>query len=262
MSFQRIKLAFTLGDRVAWIVLNAPKANILDRAMIAELDQAFSECEHRRLSAIILLAEGPNFSFGASVQEHLPESIAATLAALHGLFRRMGRARAPVIAAVRGQCLGGGFELALACDVILAEESAVFALPEIKLGVFPPAAAALLPVKIGSAAAAHLILTGASAHAEAAASMRLVARVVEAETLEAAIDEMLKADFLPRSVNGLRYAAVASRRAVDRALRDDLPALERLYLDDLMSAAEATEGIRAFLEKRAPDFSRKVVVTP
>ncbi|MGH9523351.1 MAG: enoyl-CoA hydratase-related protein, partial [Terriglobales bacterium] len=84
MSFQRIKLVFSEEDRVARIVLNAPKPNIIDRAMMAELDEALADCEQRRLHAILVAAEGPHFSFGASVQEHLPKEIATTLDALHG----------------------------------------------------------------------------------------------------------------------------------------------------------------------------------
>jgi len=138
---------------VAHVFLAAPKANVLDATMISELDTIFESLERRRdLCAIVLEADGPNFSFGASVAEHLPEQIEPALARLGALLRRVTAAPAPVIAAVRGQCLGGGLELVLACDLIVAEENAQLGVPEIRLGVFPPAASALLPARVGAPA--------------------------------------------------------------------------------------------------------------
>src|SRR5271167_28092 len=157
----KARLEFEHDGQIARIVLDSPKANIIDQAMMAGLESAFNDLATRRdLKAIVLAGEGPNFSFGASVQEHLPEQISGTLARLHALLRRIAEAPAPTIAAVRGQCLGGGLELTLACDLILAEETAQLGCPEIQLGVFPPAASALLPARIGAGPAASLVLTG------------------------------------------------------------------------------------------------------
>jgi cyclohexa-1,5-dienecarbonyl-CoA hydratase len=162
-NWPKASLDLVCDGRVARLTLRAPKANILDAVMIANLEDAVSGLEQRRdLHAIVIAADGPHFSFGASVEEHLPEKIAATLASLHGLLRRLIDLPAPTIAAIRGQCLGGGFELALACDLLIAEESAHFGCPEIKLGVFPPAASALLPARIGTARSNGLMLTGDS----------------------------------------------------------------------------------------------------
>jgi cyclohexa-1,5-dienecarbonyl-CoA hydratase len=253
MKFKKSRLEFTHDERVARVILAAPKANILDRTMITELDDAFSECASQSLNAIVIAADGPHFSFGASVVEHLPDEIGATLHALHGLLRRICHAPAPVIAAVRGQCLGGGFELVLACDLILADPTAQFASPEIKLGVFAPAASALLPVRVGQALASRLLLTGISISADDAAGFGLVAKV--ADELDAGINQLLEADFLPRSASSLRFTCQAARLPIQRAL-EDLGHLERLYLSDLMSTSDAVEGIRAFLEKRSPRWSR------
>ncbi|MGI9100995.1 MAG: enoyl-CoA hydratase/isomerase family protein [Terriglobales bacterium] len=255
MTFNKIRCDSLFDGRVAKISLAAPKANIVDQTMIVELERAFSGCKGRRLHAIVLTAEGPNFSYGASVQEHLPEHIQTTLQVLHRLLRTIAGAEAPVIAAVRGQCLGGGFELVLACDLIIAEADAVFASPEIKLGVFPPAACALLPVRIGAASASAVVLTGASLCAEHARSFGLVSQLVASGELERELLRWLESDFAPRSRDSLRLAAQATRRPVLRALEQDLPVLERLYLDELMKCDDAVEGIRAFLEKRAPRFA-------
>src|SRR5271157_614906 len=181
----KIRVEFEHDGQVARVVLAAPKANIVDQAMMADLESAFESLASRRdLKAIVLIGERPNFSFGASVQEHLPEQISGTLARLHGLLRRIAEAPAPTIAAVRGQCLGGGLELALACDLILAEETAQLGCPEIQLGVFPPAASALLPVRIGAGPAANLVLSGTSVTGTAGAAMGLVARTAGPGQLE------------------------------------------------------------------------------
>jgi cyclohexa-1,5-dienecarbonyl-CoA hydratase len=240
-----MKARLDLYSDVARVTLAAPKANILDRVMVSELDAIFATLEsHRDLKAIIVTSDGPHFSFGASVEEHLPGEIEGALARLGSLLRRVASAPAPTIAAVRGQCLGGGFELVLACDLIVAEESAMFGAPEINLGVFPPAASALLPVRIGVAAAAEMILTGESWNATKARDRGLVARIGE-------VGLLFEEHFLPQSPNALRHAARAVRRNIVRALRDDLPQLDRLYLDELMAQPGAADGIRAFLDKRA-----------
>ena len=258
MKFEKIRLEFAHDDRVARISLASPKANILDRAMICELDAAFSECAARSLNAIVIAADGPHFSFGASVEEHLPEQIADTLQALHGLLRRISNAPAPVIAAVHGQCLGGGFELVLACDLIIADATAQFGSPEIKLGVFAPAASALLPVRVGQAVAARLLLTGASISAEEATGYGLVAKLVD--DLDKAVNQCVEAEFLPRSQSSLNFACQAARLTVHRALDEDLPRLEHLYMSELMATHDAVEGVRAFLEKRSPRWSSIEVV--
>ena len=253
MKFEKLRLDWTHDERVARITLAAPKANIVDLAMTRELDTAFAQCAGRSLNAIVLSADGPHFSFGASVQEHLPDQIAEALPALHALLRRIHEAPAPVIAAVRGQCLGGGFEVVLACDLVIADKTAQFGSPEIKLAVFAPAASALLPVRIGQAAASKLLLTGASITAEEAARCGLAARVVD--DLDAGLNQWLESDFLPRSPSSLNYACQAARLSLARAFGEDLARIEHLYLSGLMSTPDAEEGIRAFLEKRSPQWA-------
>jgi len=254
MKFDKIRLEFTHEERVARIALASPKANILDRAMICELDAALSQCTGRALKTIVLSADGQHFSFGASVQEHLPDQIAGTLQSLHALLRQIYEAPAPVIAAVRGQCLGGGFELALACDLIITDKTAQFASPEIKLGVFAPAASVLLPVRVGQAVALRLLLTGVTLNAEEAARSGLVTKV--ADDLDAEVESWLESDFLPRSPSSLKLACRAARLPLRRVFERNLAEVESLYLRDLMATPDAEEGIRAFLEKRSPQWSK------
>jgi cyclohexa-1,5-dienecarbonyl-CoA hydratase len=249
----KVRLEYLCDGRVARVVLAAPKANVLDRAMMDDLDTVFEQLEGRRdLRAIVIASDGPHFSFGASVEEHLPAEIAGALLRLGSLLRRVVTAPAPTIAAVRGQCLGGGLELVLACDLVIAEENAQLGQPEIKLAVFPPAASALLPVRIGASNAAALTLTGHPWRGTEALQRGLVTRTAAPGQLDAELLSWLEEDFAPRSPAALRYAAIAIRGPVIHALNEHLPRLDRLYLDELMKEHDAIEGIEAFLEKREP----------
>ncbi len=253
MSGPRATLDFDHAGRVARLRLAAPQGRVRGRATTAGLDGACDGPDQRPdLVAIVLGADGPNFSFGASVQEHLPDEIEAVLGELHALLARFLDLPAPTLAAVGGACLGGGLELVLICDLILAEEGAMLGQPEIKLAVFPPAASALLPARIGAGPAADLILTGSTWTGAKAAALGLVTRTAADGELEQALDRWLVEEFLERSPAALAQAALASRRTLRRAVNEDLPELERQYLEDLMSQPDAVEGIRAFLDKRAP----------
>ena len=250
---KKLRLEFTQEGAVARLILSAPKANIIDGAMMDDLEQRMTALEkHKGLKAIVLMAEGPHFSFGASIEEHLPAAIAATLQRLHAIIRRMNALPAPTIAAIQGQCLGGGLELALACDLLLTEGGAQFGCPEIQLGVFAPAASALLPLRIRGGDAAHLLLTGARLSAEIALEKGLVDRVAAKGQLLETLDAWLEGDFLPRSAVGLRHAALATRQPRAAVLENVLPHHEALYLDSLMASEDGCEGIHAFLERRAP----------
>ena len=143
----------------------------------------------------------------------------------------------------------------LACDLVIAEENAQFGCPEIKLGVFPPAASALLPQKIQRGWASNMVLTGASWSGTTAAQCGLVSRTTAIAGLDEGLAKWLESDFLPRSAAALRNTAQAIRRPLARALEEDLPVLERMYLNELMAEPDAIEGIQAFLEKRQPQWA-------
>ncbi len=256
MESRHARLELSHAGRVAHVFLAAPKANILNREMMHELQTIFIQLGlGSNPNVIVVTGEGPNFSFGASVQEHLPGEIEGTLKQLRDLLITLVNVPAPTIAAVRGHCLGGGFELALACDLVLAEETAQFGCPEIKLGVFPPAASALLPGKVGSAWSSRIVLTGDSFSRRELAGSGLISRLAAPGELDAELERWLASDFLPRSTAALRHASAAARLTTRRALAEDLHLLEEIYLASLMREPGADEGIRAFLEKREPQWS-------
>jgi cyclohexa-1,5-dienecarbonyl-CoA hydratase len=206
----------------------------------------------RTSKLIALEGRGPDFSFGASIPEHAPGEIERVLPDMHKLVFDLLDAPAPTAAIVRGQCLGGGFELALACDFIFAAEDAVLGLPEVKLGVFPPAGAALLPARVGAARAARAVLTGETRPAAEWHAAGLVALVAPAARLANEIERWFNTHLKPRSAAALRHAALAARFALREQVARTLPALEQLYLSRLMRTADAAEGVAAFMEKRAP----------
>jgi cyclohexa-1,5-dienecarbonyl-CoA hydratase len=223
--------------------------------MIAALTHAINE-HHQpgRLRAALIDAEGPHFSFGASVEEHLPDRIGTVLPALHALVRELLAVPAPTGAVVRGLCLGGGFEIALACDLVFAADGARLGVPEIALGVFPPVASALLPVKVGAARAAEVVLTGEQIPAARWMEMGLVTLLAPAASLEDEIDRWFEAHLAPRSAVALRHAAWATRAAARDAAQTRLGELERQYLERLMRTHDAVEGVKAFTEKRPPQW--------
>ncbi|MCW5634091.1 MAG: cyclohexa-1,5-dienecarbonyl-CoA hydratase [Rubrivivax sp.] len=235
--------------------LARPKANLCDAAMIAALQAAFDAHRAEPLRGVLLDADGPHFSFGASVEEHLPERCAAMLASLHALVIAMAEFPAPVLVAVRGQCLGGGLEIALAGGPIFAAPQALFGQPEIKLGVFAPAASCLLPWRLSAAAAEDLLLSGRSVAAPEALTLGLVQ--VLAEDPQAAALAWYDEHLAGKSAAALRCALRAARAPRLRELRERLAEVERLYLQVLMKTHDANEGLAAFLGKRAPQWQHR-----
>ncbi len=244
-----------LEDGAIWrLTLATPKANILDMAKTRLLTDAFRRARGARgLKAVVIDAEGPHFSFGASVQEHLPEEVAAMLRTFHRLFDAMLEAAVPTLAAVRGQCLGGALELAAFCHRVVAAPDARLGQPEIALGVFPPVASVLLAERVGRGRAEDLCLSGRTIDAAEGHRIGLVDELADDPT--AAALAYAREHLLPRSASSLRLAVRAARLGFAQRFRHNLEASERLYLDELMATADAVEGLAAFLDKRPPRWS-------
>jgi cyclohexa-1,5-dienecarbonyl-CoA hydratase len=239
--------------RLLRVRLARPKANVLDAEMVSALDEAFAAAarpsqDAPALRGVLLDAEGPHFSFGASVEEHLPEKCAGMLRGFHALLLRMLELPIPLLVAVKGQCLGGGLELVSAGGVVFAGRDAKLGQPEIVLGVFAPAASCLLPERIGPAAAEDLLLSGRSVDASEALRLGLVS--VVADDPEAAALAWFDEHLAKKSASSLGFAVTAARAALVERVRPRLAALEDLYLSRLMATRDAVEGLTAFLEKR------------
>ena len=236
--------------------LNRPKANICDAAMIGALRAGLAA--HRStpgLRGVLLDAEGPHFSFGASVEEHLAERCAAMLSSLHTLILALAGFPVPVLVAVRGQCLGGGLEIALAGGPIFASPDARFGQPEIKLGVFAPAASCLLGWRVSAVAAEELLWSGRSIDGDAALRLGLVQSL--ADDPEAAALAWFDEHLAPLSAAALACAVAAVRAPRLRELRQRLAEVEQLYLERLMKTRDANEGLAAFLARRSPVWEHR-----
>jgi cyclohexa-1,5-dienecarbonyl-CoA hydratase len=238
-------------DRVLHVRLARPKANIVDSAMIAALEKAFGDVARMpQLKAVLLGSEGPHFSFGASVEEHLPEQCAGMLKGFHELILNIVSCPVPVLVAVNGQCLGGGLEVATAGHLMFVSPGAQMGQPEIKLGVFAPAASCLLPLRIGQMQAEDILLSGRSINAEEALQCGLITAI--ADDPEAAAFEYYETHLAALSASSLRLAVRAARSSFTTQVRQRLAEVETLYLDKLMKNADPVEGLKAFIEKRAP----------
>ena len=232
------------------VTFGASKGNVIDRALMGALSRVFNDARATAgLKAIVLEGAGGHFSFGASVQEHLPDQAQAMLAELRQLLLGIFDSRVIVLAAVQGQCLGGGLELASVCHRIFANAEAKFGQPEIALGVFPPIASIVLPERIGRANAEDLCLTGRIVPADEAHRMGLVDDVTSGDPAEAAL-AWAQTHLAAKSASSLRFAVQALRDDLVARIRIELPDLEALYLTELMATHDANEGLRAFLEKR------------
>ena len=255
--YQHIR--FRVEDRMARVTFARPPLNIFNIAMMGEVDRALTACMSMRdvVAVVFDSAEGSrSFSAGVSVEEHQPETIYRMLESFHNVFRTLEQLAKPAVAVVDGSALGGGCELVAACDIVVAASRAKFGQPEIKLGVFPPVAAVLLPRLVGERRARELLLTGEIFDAQEALRLGLVTHVVESDQLEAKLQEIL-ARLRELSAPALEM----TRRALDSARgRPFLEALERvedIYLNELMKTEDAQEGVKAFMEKRKPDWRNR-----
>lgn len=233
--------------------LARPKANIVDAAMIAALDAALAEhAGEARLRGVLLDHEGPHFSFGASIAEHMPDQCAGMLRSLHGLVLRMVEYPVPILVAVKGQCLGGGLEVACAGHLMFTAPDARLGQPEIVVGVFAPAASCLLPERMPRALAEDMLYSGRSLTGEEAARCGLANAT--AEDPEAAALAWFDASVAKHSAAVLRHAVRAARIDMAARVRTKITQVEDLYLSGLMSTRDAVEGLTAFVEKRAVNW--------
>jgi cyclohexa-1,5-dienecarbonyl-CoA hydratase len=236
--------------------LARPKANIIDAAMIAALSVALDA--HRGnpgLIAALIDHEGPHFSFGASVEEHLPERCETMLKGLHALIGAMLDWPKPILVSIKGQCLGGGLELAAAGHLIFLAPDAQLGQPEMKLGVFAPAASVLLPLRIGQARAEELLYTGHSIDAHTAYAWGL-ANAVATDPAALAL-EFFDKHLAGKSAASLSLAVRAAREPFADVARARLEDVETLYLEKLMATRDANEGLQAFIAKREPRWEHR-----
>jgi cyclohexa-1,5-dienecarbonyl-CoA hydratase len=241
---------------VTELVIGPAPANIVSEAVMGELgvqlDKAAKDINKK---LIIITGAGDHFSFGASVAEHTPDKCDSMITKFHLFIEKVLSCPVPILGRVRGNCLGGGFELVLACHFIFAEKTASFAVPEIKLGVFPPPASLLLPLIVGDKIACQIVLTGANKTADELKNYNLINECSEnVEVLDKAIDAFITKRIVPLSASTIRVANRAVRLGVLKHYKENVKEVEKLYLKTLMGTHDAVEGIASFMEKRPPKW--------
>ena len=246
------------AGEVVTLWIDAPPLNILDLATIDALGAALGALHAAAPPPLVVIrGAGPKaFSAGVSVHDHVPEKIAAMLAGFHGLIRRLDAYPAVTVAAVDGHCLGGGMELAMVCDLVLASERSRFGQPEIALGCFPPVAAALYPRLLGAPRAHDLLLTGRVLDCAEAERGGLVSRRVPDDRFDTALENLL-AELLTKSAPVLALTKKALRAGRERPFAAALDEAERIYLEELTGLADMREGTQAFLERRPPQWTQR-----
>jgi cyclohexa-1,5-dienecarbonyl-CoA hydratase len=253
-----VTVSFNEDQTRAAFVFAHPKGNIITAEIVQALRTGLeSISDNPRLKLVTIEGAGADFSFGASINEHTPDQIGEVLPEMHALIQDLIDVPAVTAAMARGRCLGGGFEIALACDLIFAADEAVLGLPEISLGVFPPAGCVLLPLRLGAARATRAILTGESQSARNWYDAGLIEMLAPSDALHQAVDLWFNQHLAAKSAVALRHAAAAARAGVRAQIRAVLPEVERLYLDELMRTHDAVEGIEAFLQKREPRWQHR-----
>lgn len=246
----------SLDEGVGRLVLDNPPLNIMTRVVFEQVRSGLRELDaDQSLRVVVLSAEGKHFSVGADVGEHLPPHYPDLIAEFLDTVRAIHGFPLPVIAAVRGRCLGAGFEVAAAADIVVAGEGASFGQPEIQLGVFPPAACAMLAGRTSPGVAAALVFTGDAIDASEAQRVGIVRHVVA--------DDRVEEEALAVAQRIARHSGAALRHAKHAMWSESDPvngALQhagQVYVAQLMDTADALEGLQAFLEKRPPTWSHK-----
>jgi len=239
------------------ITLNRPPVNVLNIEMMDEINDTLREwIEKRDLKVVLFNAEGKCFSAGVDVGEHMGDLAPKMIESFHGIFRLMDRLGGVTVSSVYGSCLGGGCELAIFCDLVIADETAKFGQPEIQVGVLPPIAAQVMPRIIGRKAAMDLILSGRIISTQEALDMGLINKVVQKDDLPQETETFIR-PYLSLSAEVLRITKKTVKAGLMDDLEPSLKVIEDIYLNELMNTNDAQEGLKAFLEKRRPEWKNR-----
>lgn len=258
MSLNLKNVLYESAEGVAKVGINRPPLNILNAETLLELTLVLETARtDPSISVVVITGAGDRaFSAGVDIRDHLPEKVESTLNVFNKVFYALQRLDKPTIAVVNGVALGGGCELAMGCDMIIASEEAKFGQPEITVGAIPPVAVVLLPRLVGSAKAYELILTGDVITAAEAERIGLVNKVVPQKQLDVATRE-LTAKLKDKSPIVLMLTRMSLRQIIDADFKKELESVTDMYLNLLMRTEDAVEGLKAFLEKRKPQWKGK-----
>jgi cyclohexa-1,5-dienecarbonyl-CoA hydratase len=244
----------TCEGSVATLTLDRPPLNVMNIDMMEQINDALADLRGRReIKVLLFRGRGKAFSAGVDIADHTRDKVARMLQVFHRIFESIRMLDVIAVAAVDGLALGGGFELAIGCNLVVASESARFALPEIDVGVFPPLACVVLPRATPRRKAMEWILTGEEITAAELQSFGLVNRVFPDDRFEHELQRFVGV-LTSKSGPVLQLAKRAQIESYYATYEEALYKAENLYLRELMPLADAQEGIQAFLEKRKPQW--------
>jgi cyclohexa-1,5-dienecarbonyl-CoA hydratase len=248
------RIAVDVAPPIVRVALRNPPLNVIDISMMEELAQFMAALEMRSdITVVVLHGEGKGFSAGVDVAAHTPDKVEEMLTKFHAVIRTLISTKKFTIAAVHGNCLGGGAELAMVCDMVYTAEDAQWGFPEIKLGCYPPVACAALAALVGQKRAADLIFSGRSISGKEAAEIGLATLACSgppSSIVEEQLGHLLKLSPAALAITKKAFYAWDSIH-FDKGLAR----AEKVYVEDLMKTTDAEEGVRAFVEKRAPKWT-------
>lgn len=254
-EYQNLK--FTNNGEHVTITLNRPPLNVLNIAMMKEINSALQEVSpNAQAKALVFRAEGKAFSAGVDIADHTAEKVDEMMREFHQIFELMHSITIPIIAVVDGAALGGGCELAIYCDMVIASEKSKFGQPEIKVGVFPPVAAAIFPRLIGRNRSLEYLLNGEVITATEAERIGLINHVYPVENFETKVSE-----FIGKITSNSKIILELTKKALDKGLQqpcmEAMRRAEEVYMNEVMKTHDAHEGLEAFMQKRPPIWSNK-----
>jgi len=244
-------------NMIGRITFNNSPLNILNIEMMKEINQALKDFKSKNLKVLILNANGKAFSAGVDVSDHTKEKVREMIQVFHEIFTNLLRIKAPTVALVNGAALGGGCEVATFCDIVIASEKSKFGQPEIKVGVFPPVAAAIFPKMMWSKKALELIVTGDIITANEAKDLGLVNHVLPADNFDDNAEKLIIEKLASNSAIVNQLTKRAFIQGATQNYTESIRKIEDIYLNELMKTSDANEGLAAFLEKRQPVWKNK-----
>ena len=250
-------LELNVADGIATVTLNRPPLNVLHIPMMAEFNALLETLlDDGNLAAVVLRANGKAFCAGVDVSDHTADKVGEMIGQFHGIFRKLASTDALTIASVNGAALGGGCELAIFCDIVLASDRAKFGQPEVQVGVLPPVAACVLPLQVGIRKAIELNAVGMTIDAREAHRIGLASQVYAVDEFDERVEDYLN-NLRKLSRPVVRMAKRTTVLLAREQILSHLEQVEKLYLDELMKLSDAHEGTAAFLARRQPNWRHR-----
>lgn len=246
-------IVFDIKENGAFLTINRPTLNILNISTMEEMNDALSSLiSNKDVKVLVISGSGEKaFSAGVDVTDHTEEKVEKMLQVFHDIFRNLSKLDQVTVAAAKGLTLGGGCEIALFCDLILAADNLKIGQPEIKLSVLPPIALLIMPRLIGLKKASELLLTGKIIEASEAERIGLINKVVPIASFNSELESFIR-PITELSLVGLKYSKKGINLGLETSFLEGLERIEKIYLDELMVSEDAHEGLKAFMEKRKP----------